>query len=1096
MRSILGRPFGLAVLALFSMLAIAAAGGGPPAEAATASPSGVVFTATLSVTFTDAQTRNIASMSGTMTIDGFSGDLLAASLTINFPWLGSSCLLNNGTNNSLRTTFIIDSSAPCVHQPPYGVNGVRVYIVTLAPLTSPGNQSVNGTNGPFATSYYGNFGLGGSLRSGSITVAPAKSVKNLGRPCDVPGSPACGDPINIATGNLFEQVTDYETGGQNKMDFTRYYNSRGTATVFGSGLGLVWRSTYDRYLYIVPGSAVYAERADGQIVDFSLVGAVWTADRDVDLKLMQSGATWTLTDGNDTVETYTDLGTGKALLRSIRARNGYTRNLQYNSSNQLAAVTDSYGRSLKFTYLGGLLASVTTPGGLQISYFYTESSVGIYLLYEVVYSTNPQTSQIYLYENAPLSAALAEVIDENGNIFASWTYDSSGRATSSQHAGGADLTTVAYNDTDGSRTVTNALGEQTVYKFAISQGVPKVGEIDRLASAEIAAAARRFTYDANGYMASQTDWNGNRTAYANNSRGEPTAITEAAGTTLARTTSTAWLATFHLPTSITEPGRVTSFSYDAGGNLLKRSIAAGSLTRISAYTYNVTGEVLTLTDPRGAVTRLTYDKAGDVATVADALGRVTKFTGYDLDGRPLSLTDPNGLVTKLSYNIRGTPLSENIGGEVTSYAYDAALQLVRATQPDASYFLFAYDAAHRLTAVGDAAGNRIAYTLDAAGNVTKVQAYDAANKLRWLRSYGYDAASRLAREIGALGQTTSYSYDSDGNLTGAADPLKHAAVYGYDTLNRLAKAVDAAGGATGYGYDALDHLTAVVDPRNLKTSYGWDGLDDQTAVASPDSGTTARTFDAAGNVLTSTDARGLKTVYKYDAVNRPTEALYADGKIVAWQYDQGPYGIGHLTAMTDRSGSTAWSYDQHGRAVAVRQTIGGKTLTTAMRYDAVGRLAGVTYPSGAAITVAYDAAGRVSGLKSGTTALVGGVGYLPFGPAEAWTQGNGAAYSRTFDQDGRIAGIGLGSGTMTLSYDAANRITGISETGLPAKSFGYDALDRLTAYTSSGTARDLSLRPGRQPQQPRRQRLRRLHHRRRQQPARRQQGRRHAQPRL
>jgi hypothetical protein len=153
MRSILGRPFGLAVLAFFSMLAIAGAGSGPPAEAATASPSGVVFTATLSVTFTDAQTRNIASMSGTMTIDGFGGDLLAASLTINFPWLGSSCLLNNGTNDSLRTTFIIDSSTPCVHQPPYGINGVRVYIVTLAPLTSLGNQSVNGTNGPFATSY-------------------------------------------------------------------------------------------------------------------------------------------------------------------------------------------------------------------------------------------------------------------------------------------------------------------------------------------------------------------------------------------------------------------------------------------------------------------------------------------------------------------------------------------------------------------------------------------------------------------------------------------------------------------------------------------------------------------------------------------------------------------------------------------------------------------------------------------------------------------------------------------------------------------------------------------------------------------------------
>ncbi len=221
---------------------------------------------------------------------------------------------------------------------------------------------------------------------------------------------------------------------------------------------------------------------------------------------------------------------------------------------------------------------------------------------------------------------------------------------------------------------------------------------------------------------------------------------------------------------------------------------------------------------------------------------------------------------------------------------------------------------------------------------------------------------------------------------------------------------------------------------------------------SPDSGTTTRGFDAAGNVLSSTDGRGLKTSYKYDALNRRAEALYADGRAVTWQYDQGLYGVGHPTAMTDSSGETSWSYDQHGHLLAEHQTIGGKTLTSAMNYDAAGRLAGMTYPSGGAISVSYDAAGRVSGLKSGTTALVGGVGYLPFGPAAGWTQGNGAVYSRNFDQDGRIAGIGLGNGAMSFAYDAASRITGIGETGFAAKSFAYDALDRLTGYVSGPTA--------------------------------------------
>ena len=45
--------------------------------------------------------------------------------------------------------------------------------------------------------------------------------------------------------------------------------------------------------------------------------------------------------------------------------------------------------------------------------------------------------------------------------------------------GGAELTTITYNDNDGSRVVTNALGQQTLYQFAVMQGVPKVTQITR-----------------------------------------------------------------------------------------------------------------------------------------------------------------------------------------------------------------------------------------------------------------------------------------------------------------------------------------------------------------------------------------------------------------------------------------------------------------------------------------------------------------------------------------------------------------------------------------------------------------------------------------
>jgi YD repeat-containing protein len=187
---------------------------------------------------------------------------------------------------------------------------------------------------------------------------------------------------------------------------------------------------------------------------------------------------------------------------------------------------------------------------------------------------------------------LIGIIDENGNRFATWTYDTQGRGLSSQHGTGADLTTVAYDDTTGNRTVTNPLGQQETYKFAMLQNVPKVTEIDRLATTTTAAATRLFTYDANGYAASQTDWNGNLTTYINNIHGEPTTMVEASGTAQARTTTVTYHPAFRLPLSIVTPGLTTTFTYDASGELLTKTLKDTTAT-IVPYSTNGTSRTWT-----------------------------------------------------------------------------------------------------------------------------------------------------------------------------------------------------------------------------------------------------------------------------------------------------------------------------------------------------------------------------------------------------------------------------------------------------------------------------------------------------------------------
>ncbi len=429
---------------------------------------------------------------------------------------------------------------------------------------------------------------------------------------------------------------------------------------------------------------------------------VYTHDMDFTLTHTGSntGSIWVLSDSDDTIWTYTQISGQVAVLSSIQYRGGYTQTLSYNSSNQLASVTDSYGRSLLFTYQNGVLQTMTAPDGGVYTYLYqTPPNGGSSLLVRVVKPGVSPTSppQNYLYQNSSFPMALTGIVDDDGNQYASFSYEQYGRPVTSQHAGGADSTTVAYNDTTNARTVTNALGEQQTYLFSQQQGSRKVTEIDRVADASTPAASYHYSYDSNGFLDGTTDWNGVVTSWTNNARGEPLSITYAKGTPQARTVTYTWHATFRLPIEIVEPGRTTSFTYDANGNLLTKAAtdtttattpySTNGTTRTWSYSYSATGQRLTATDPDGNVTTYGYDASGTLVSVTNALGQVTQVTSHDGAGRPLTTVDANGVTTTLAYAPQGwltsTAVAGPAGTETTTIAYDAIGQITEITSPTA-----------------------------------------------------------------------------------------------------------------------------------------------------------------------------------------------------------------------------------------------------------------------------------------------------------------------------------------------------------------------------------------------------------------------------
>jgi RHS repeat-associated protein len=909
----------------------------------------------------------------------------------------------------------------------------------------------------------------------------------------------CGEPIDIATGNVFEQVTDYQTAGANKLAIIRYYNSYEPPAP-PPGVPLVrlfnisnWTTNYDRSLELnTTGTQVIAHRPDGELLPFNLVGGVWKPDSDVDMTLTSSGNTWTLTGHDDTEETYTmtippgEPGSGK--LNAITARNGYTQTLAYNGSKQLVSVTDSYGRQLLFSYANGLLTRVTTPDSLVLTYTYNSSGQFAVndRLASVSYNTSPVTSQTYNYPNGSLK--LSSITDEDGNIYASFAYDSYGRAVSSQHAGGADLTTVTYNDAAGTRTVTNALGEQETYTFVSLQGTNKVTRIVRAAKGTVAAATRSLTYDSNGFVASATDWNGDKTTYVNDAHGDPLTMVEASGTAVVRTTTIAYDSTFvHLPRQIVTPGLTTTFAYDGSGELLTRTLADTTTTTVP---YSTKGQVRTWantwsnfllassTTPNGNTTSFGYDSSGALISTTNALNQATNITAHTGGGLPQTIVDPNGVTTTLTYDVRLRLLTRSVatsqGSRTTTYSYDAAGNLTRTTLPDGSALTNTYDAAHRLTTITDLFHQSTAYTLDALGDRTQTNLTAVGNRIQRQHSDSFDALGRVLKDIGGVGQTTAYAYDSNGNSLTNTDPLGRVTHRMFDALNRLSKVTDPNIGITTTTYDAHDRILSVTDANGHATTYVYDGFGDLIQQLSPDSGKTVYHYDADGNLMQKVDASGNVTNNTYDALDRILTTSYpADATLnVAYIYDQAGHGfaVGRLTSLTDAAGSLSRSYDERGNMLNETRVTGPTTLNTVYTYDAANRIASTTYPSGWTVSQTRDIMGRIWQLP---VTAPGGIfaanaitnaTYKPFGPLYTLTYGNGVNESRNFDLDYRVialadAGASVIQG-LDYAYDADNNVLSIADAITPGnnQSFAYDTLNRLTsaagAYGSLGYTYD------------------------------------------
>ena len=422
---------------------------------------------------------------------------------------------------------------------------------------------------------------------------------------------------------------------------------------------------------------------------------------------------------------------------------------------------------------------------------------------------------------------------------------------------------------------------------------------------------------------------------------------KAEGTSAQRTFTFDWDAsTRQITQEISAGQRKADYTYHANGRLHTKTetdLTNGN-TRVwtTTYTYHDPGtdsrvKTMAVDGPRAIAdtTLYEYSSQGYLTRITNAVGHKTEYQNHNGRGQPGKIIDPNGKVTTLTYTTRGwlDAITQDVGGinAFTDLAYDAVGQLTRVTLPDATYFDYNYDDAHRLEGITNSLGERIEYTLDAAGNPDLISFRDASNTETQAVDYQFDELSRLFRMFGSYGQETRYNYDEKDHLESIDDGVNPPTRQDFDALNRLSTVTDAGGNPASMAYDSQDRIVNVTDQRGLPTDYIYDGFGNLKQMISPDTGITRYTYDEAGNRLSQTDARGIVTNYTYDALNRLKTVTYpaAATENITYTYDSCLLAVackGRLSSITDSSGQTVYLYDARGNVVAAIQVIGGNQL--------------------------------------------------------------------------------------------------------------------------------------------------------------------------
>ena len=561
----------------------------------------------------------------------------------------------------------------------------------------------------------------------------------------------------------------------------------------------------------------------------------------------------------------------------------------------------------------------------------------------------------------PGAHALRTCTDAAGQVSGE-VCDAAGRVLRQVSASGA-VTEYSYDACGRVASVTDADGVMTEYRYDADSRL--------VAKTRAGVVVESFVYDLCGRVLERRAGTKLVGRYAYDAAGRVVRCVDAAW----GTRSFSYDACGRVVKAVSGVGGTCFFDYDGAGRLLARRVATSEGFATTSYAYDAVGNVVSVTDPFGAVTKYAYDgahrcteiinpdgsrvsyaydSAGEVASMhvakpGERLGRLACEWVRDRAGRCLTVKDylagenlarlgaqrsaaatvATAITTVGSANVGATTAAGRPSIGVSDGAESEADVYVQTT--------YVSDALGRLVRVDSAPklGDEVSDTaFFAAGN--RVSAAEDAS------------AAEVFASTGAW--SLAYSYDADGNVVQRTTPYG-STVYGYSPGGRIrstqqipagvgvedSSSVGDKPGVAEFAYDALGYLERVQvgecvsswvrDTSGTVMGYTEEVLGGANEPGGSSSGVVQGVRvrrNPAGKITRVEDTvKGSWCEYAYDASGRLIRAVSSDDVSVVWVYD--PVGL----LMREET-------HQEGALVRVRAfSYAGERVQTVRLYEAL-----------------------------------------------------------------------------------------------------------------------------------------------------------------